>query len=114
MLEAGAQAVLVTGGDLVDDSGTDVLVETSGATRFQGSRIDSPHTHGTGCILTASIATKLARGHDLVRAIELAKEFVGDSIRHGRALGRGIGPVDPMFGVHQRRMGAKKGSRDVD
>jgi hydroxymethylpyrimidine/phosphomethylpyrimidine kinase len=52
------------------------------------------HTHGTGCTLASAIASYLALGEDLVSAVGKAKEYVTGAIRHGFALGSGIGPVD--------------------
>ncbi|MGH2526382.1 MAG: bifunctional hydroxymethylpyrimidine kinase/phosphomethylpyrimidine kinase, partial [Actinomycetota bacterium] len=57
------------------------------------------HTHGTGCVLSASIAAHLARGEALLDAVRLGKRFVTDAIRHALPIGEGIGPVDPLFGV---------------
>jgi hydroxymethylpyrimidine/phosphomethylpyrimidine kinase len=114
ILDAGARSVLVTGGHLADGCVTDVLVGVDGTTLFEGSRIDAPHTHGTGCILAAGIATKLALGHGLTQAIGLAKDFVSSAIHHGLALGHGDGPADPLFALHRCPGAVEKRSRDVE
>ena len=58
-------------------------------------RIDTPHTHGTGCVLSAAIAAYLARGSELEDAVRAGKAFVTEAIRHALAIGHGIGPVSP-------------------
>jgi hydroxymethylpyrimidine/phosphomethylpyrimidine kinase len=62
---------------------------------LRGRRIDARHTHGTGCVLSAAITARLARGDDLVRAVEGAKAFVTAAIAAGVELGAGPGAVNP-------------------
>jgi hydroxymethylpyrimidine/phosphomethylpyrimidine kinase len=91
--EAGAQAVLVTGGHS-DHDPVDTLVDSDGVVRYRGSRIDTPHTHGTGCLLSAAIAAAIARGADLRTAIRHGKACVEDGLRNGTvADGKGRGWV---------------------
>jgi len=101
LLESGCGAVLVKGGHLEEAHAVDVLVSAAGARVFEAPRIDSPHTHGTGCVYAAAIATWLARGRTLELAVETAKRFVSESIRHGLALGAGHGPTDPLHRLHR-------------
>lgn len=100
LLGAGSGPVLVTGGHLSGRPACDVLVTADGHTLFEGEAVDSPHTHGTGCTYSAAIATHLARGRDLARAITIAKRFVTEAIRHGLGVGGGTGPTDPFFFLH--------------
>jgi hydroxymethylpyrimidine/phosphomethylpyrimidine kinase len=94
----GAQAVFVKGGHLEDaERADDLFVDGGGARWVQSERIATPHTHGTGCVLSSAIAAHLARGFGLAEAVELGKAFVTQAIRHALAIGRGIGPVDPLF-----------------
>ncbi|WP_449408574.1 bifunctional hydroxymethylpyrimidine kinase/phosphomethylpyrimidine kinase [Microbacterium maritypicum] len=90
-------AVLVKGGHLPGDSVPDALVDARrGALReFPGSRIDTRNTHGTGCSLSAALATLLARGQDPVAAVSSARDWLRESLRTSDALlvGRGTGPV---------------------
>ena len=104
LLERGARAVLVTGGHFAQRPGTDVLVTADGCARFSGEFLDVQHTHGSGCTLSSTIATLLARGVDLHRAIESAKCFVGEAIRCGLPLGAGNGPTDPFYFLHTERV----------
>jgi hydroxymethylpyrimidine/phosphomethylpyrimidine kinase len=57
-------------------------------------RINTPHTHGTGCVLSASITARLALGDSLVDAVRGAKEFISRAIATNPGLGKGHGPVN--------------------
>jgi hydroxymethylpyrimidine/phosphomethylpyrimidine kinase len=98
ILAMGPGAVLVKGGHLGGDQGADdLLFDGKEMTWIAGERIDTPHTHGTGCVLSSAIAAYLARGEELTEAVRRGKAFVTEAIRHALPLGEGIGPVDPMF-----------------
>jgi hydroxymethylpyrimidine/phosphomethylpyrimidine kinase len=99
ILDLGAGAVLVKGGHLEGEEATDLLVTRDGTQRIAGTRIDTPHTHGTGCVLSAAIASYLARGEDLPTAVRGGKAFVTAAIRDHLEIGRGIGPVNPSFSI---------------
>lgn len=90
----GAAAVLVKGGHLPGPRIVDVLVTASGVRRFEGERIDTRHTHGTGCTLASAIATGLAQGMDLEAAVGRARVYLVEAIRTAPALGAGHGPVN--------------------
>jgi len=102
LLALGARAALVTGGHFEGPLAIDVLVERSGTTRFEGPRLAGTTTHGTGCALSAAIATHLGHGRTLLEAVRLAKRFVEEALRHGVNLGRGAGAVDPLHAWHAR------------
>jgi hydroxymethylpyrimidine/phosphomethylpyrimidine kinase len=95
ILAMGAGAVLVKGGHLAGDRTDDYFTDGERSEWLEGARIDTPHTHGTGCVLSAAIAAYLARGQDLLAAVGLGKVFVTEAIRHAVSIGGGIGPVDP-------------------
>jgi hydroxymethylpyrimidine/phosphomethylpyrimidine kinase len=88
----GPRHVLVKGGHL-KDSATDILWDGHAFTRFVAPRLDSPHTHGTGCTLSSAIAAGLARGTPLLTAIGEAKAYVSAAIREGFQVGRGVGAL---------------------
>jgi hydroxymethylpyrimidine/phosphomethylpyrimidine kinase len=96
ILGLGAGAVLVKGGHLTGRAAAvDVLVGSDGVERCEEERIDTPHTHGTGCVLSAAIAANLALGLDLLDAVDRGKAFVTEAIRRHLEIGQGIGPVNP-------------------
>lgn len=88
----GPQWVLVKGGHLPGPP-HDLLYDGSVAVELSGTRLDTPHTHGTGCTLASALAAYLALGHGVVEAAQLAKEFTARAIRNGYPLGKGAGPV---------------------
>lgn len=94
----GARAVLLKGGHLEGDP-IDVLWRRDGALVLRGERIPVRHTHGTGCVLSAALAARLARGEDLDVAVHAARDYVRAAIRGALAIGRGVGPVSPPLSV---------------
>jgi hydroxymethylpyrimidine/phosphomethylpyrimidine kinase len=95
---AGCRAVLIKGGHGSGNTAVDILVDAAGVERFARPRIDTPHSHGTGCSLSAAIAALLASGVDLTDAIDRAKAYVWHGLQHGRGLGVGTGrgPIDHL------------------
>ena len=89
----GPQWVLVKGGHLPGNP-VDLLHDGDQVIRFPGDRIASAHTHGTGCTLASAIASRLALGDDVPRAVQAAKTYVTGAIAACFPLGAGIGPVD--------------------
>lgn len=96
----GPAAVLVKGGHL-EGACVDVLFDGHTHHLFEGSRIDTKHTHGTGCTLSAAIATFLGRGLGLRDAIEQARQFLRAALRSARPLGSGCGPVNHAVGLER-------------
>ncbi len=91
--ELGARNVLIKGGHLNGDA-TDILLLGDEEHQLTGPRFDTINTHGTGCTLSAAIATFLAQGYPLKRAVERGKRFVSLAIEHSVQIGRGHGPVN--------------------
>jgi len=101
LLSAGAAAVLMKGGHLPGERVTDVLMTPDGETTFEGPRVETRHTHGTGCTLASACATGLAQGLPLDRAAARAFAYVAEAIARAPGLGDGHGPLDhawPMRG----------------
>ncbi len=96
----GPKAVLVKGGHLAGDP-MDVLFDGREIHRFTGARIETRNTHGTGCTLSAALATLLAQGTPLVEAVERARDFLRRAMRHGPAVGGGHRPTDPLAGADE-------------
>ncbi len=91
--ELGARNVLIKGGHL-DGDATDVLLLGDDEHQLKAQRFDTINTHGTGCTLSSAIATFLAQGYPLKRAVERGKRFVSLAIEHSVQIGRGHGPVN--------------------
>jgi hydroxymethylpyrimidine/phosphomethylpyrimidine kinase len=98
ILAMGPSAVLVKGGHLEDpDRADDLLFDGRELVWIEGERVETPNTHGTGCVLSSAIAAHLALGESLLDAVRLGKDFVTQAIRHALPIGQGIGPVDPLW-----------------
>jgi hydroxymethylpyrimidine/phosphomethylpyrimidine kinase len=100
----GPQWVLVKGGHLPGNP-VDLLFDGDSVIRLPGERIDSVHTHGTGCTLASAIASRLAIGDDTPSAVRAAKAYVTGAIAAGFPLGAGIGPVDHGWQLRARVSG---------
>jgi hydroxymethylpyrimidine/phosphomethylpyrimidine kinase len=93
--ELGARAALVKGGHTTGDP-VDVLWDGARMTRLEAPRVDTRHTHGTGCTYSAAVAALLARGLSLVDAVTRAHAYVHEAIVQAPGLGRGHGPLHHM------------------
>ncbi|WP_070158257.1 bifunctional hydroxymethylpyrimidine kinase/phosphomethylpyrimidine kinase [Sphingobium phenoxybenzoativorans] len=86
--------VLAKGGHGEGATLTDRLFDAGGTIKqWRSQRIDTPHTHGTGCTLASALATGLAQGLGIVSAIDMARRYVRDSIKLAPGLGVGHGPM---------------------
>jgi hydroxymethylpyrimidine/phosphomethylpyrimidine kinase len=94
LIGMGARNVLVKGGHLAGDALDLLYLEGGDVQEFSAARIETPHTHGTGCTYSAAITAELAKGTGLVQAVSLAKTFVTEAIRTNPGLGRGAGPLN--------------------
>jgi hydroxymethylpyrimidine/phosphomethylpyrimidine kinase len=94
LVRLGAQAALVKGGHLAGPVVRDVLLLGDGLHVFEGERIATRHTHGTGCTLASAIATGLAQGMELVPAVERARAYLVEAIRTAPGFGKGHGPLN--------------------
>ena len=93
ILSLGPRAVLLKGGHLPGPVVRDVLATTAGVESFDDARIETPHTHGTGCALASAIATGMARGLDVRQAVVDARAYVRAAIAAAPDFGRGHGPI---------------------
>jgi hydroxymethylpyrimidine/phosphomethylpyrimidine kinase len=93
LCDMGAKAVLVKGGHLAGQA-IDVLFDGVEWREFAAERIETAHTHGTGCTYAAAITACLAHGLPLSTAVARAKRFITEAIRTNPGLGHGNGPVN--------------------
>ena len=77
----------------------DLLYRDDGYRWFNGRRIATPNTHGTGCTLSSAIASNLAKGYPLDAAVERAKAYISGCLSAMLDLGKGSGPMDHMFAL---------------
>ncbi|MFC7537573.1 bifunctional hydroxymethylpyrimidine kinase/phosphomethylpyrimidine kinase [Sphingomonas sp. GCM10030256] len=93
LVSAHRCAVLIKGGHEEGEALADALIEEDNMTSWQGQRIATSSTHGTGCTLASGIAVGLAQGLSLPRAVGRAREFVRMALREAPGLGAGAGPM---------------------
>ncbi len=94
ILGHGVPAVLLKGGHMEGDVLVDLLVTAGEVVRYEDRRIDTPHTHGTGCTLASAIATGLAQGLALEPAVARARRYVRAAILAAPGYGAGHGPLN--------------------
>ena len=90
--DMGCEAVLVKGGHLEGDP-IDLLFSEGEVEMLPTPRVDTRHTHGTGCTLSAAIAAGLSKGQPLRAAVRAAKSFITSALLTAPGLGRGSGPL---------------------
>ncbi|MFN3339685.1 MAG: bifunctional hydroxymethylpyrimidine kinase/phosphomethylpyrimidine kinase [Dietzia sp.] len=99
-------SVLATTGDLEDGSAEDILVRSEGGwrttLRLPFVRVDTPHTHGTGCSLSSALATARVGTDDWEAAYRRVRPWMDGALRGGLTLdvGRGAGPLDHTWFLH--------------
>jgi hydroxymethylpyrimidine/phosphomethylpyrimidine kinase len=93
----GCRNVLIKGGHLLAEKGTDLLYDGRFFNLYKGEFIDTPHTHGTGCTFASALAGQLAKGKPLPEAVHTAKTYITEAIRHHLAIGHGKGPTNPFY-----------------
>jgi len=91
--EYGARAVVVKGGHMNGDP-ADVLYDGEEFIWYGGQRLETRHTHGTGCTFSAAITAQLAKGKPLPEAVLTAKSFITAAIRDELGIGGGHGPTN--------------------
>lgn len=99
----GAKAVLLKGGHLEkDDNSNDLLILAQTSELLSAKRFPTKNTHGTGCTLSSAIASYLAQGNRLHKAVYLGKQYISQAIAHADELnvGTGHGPVHHFFCGH--------------
>ncbi len=94
LLTLGAPAVLLKGGHLEGDTVVDLLATEDELEEFSDERIDTRHTHGTGCTLASAIAAGLAQGLGLSAAVVRSRRYVRRAILSAPGLGKGHGPLN--------------------
>lgn len=97
LVELGARAALVKGGHLEGEL-VDVLIDGGQERRWSRQRIETRHTHGTGCTLSAAITARLALGDELEDAVSRGLDFVHHAIATAPGLGSGHGPLNHFAG----------------
>jgi hydroxymethylpyrimidine/phosphomethylpyrimidine kinase len=96
----GCRHVVIKGGHIKGDA-TDILFDGNNFYEFPAARIDTKHTHGTGCTFSSAIAANLARGLSVYKALECAKKYINTAITHAPLLGKGNGPTHHFYDMYK-------------
>lgn len=103
LLDLGVQCVVMKGGHLPGKHAIDtVFIRGEAPFKMKTEKLDTKHTHGTGCTFSAAVTAEIAKGKSLNAAIVEAKKFVQLAIRHPLNIGHGFGPTN-HFAYHEQR-----------
>ncbi len=100
LMNLGCKNVLLKGGHL-DGPAVDILYDGTEIKKFVVDRIDSKNNHGTGCALSSSICSNLAKGYTLEEAVSKSKMYVYESIKQGFPIGKGVGALNHFHNCHK-------------
>ena len=98
--DMGSKTVVVKGGHAIGNA-LDVLFDAKQMYHFETERIATKNTHGTGCTFSSAIASQLALGMDICKAVEKAKVYVTTAITHSLAIGKGCGPTHHFYELYR-------------
>lgn len=100
----GPRYVLLKGGHLPGSDVVDLLYDGERFVELRAQRLETNHTHGTGCTYAAAIAALIARGSPVEQAVRQAHDYLHDAIVHAPAVGKGFGPVNHLvYGLPAER-----------
>lgn len=97
--EMGPGAVLIKGGHA--EVVTDVLYDGEEFTCYEGKKVNTKNTHGTGCTLSSAIAANLALGHSMKNSVGRAKNYIQDVIENALEIGKGNGPTNHFHALYK-------------
>ncbi|PLR96558.1 pyridoxine/pyridoxal/pyridoxamine kinase [Bacillus sp. T33-2] len=98
--DLGAKYVMIKGGSKLNhDKAVDLLYDGNEFRLFETEVIETTYTHGAGCTFSSAITAELAKGKSVADAVEVAKQFITDAIRHGFQLNEYVGPT--MHGAYR-------------
>jgi len=100
----GCRAVVIKGGHGEGDA-VDILFDGGNFFEYPEQRIDTKHTHGTGCTFSSAIAANLALGLTVQQAVQRAKAYVHTAIAHAPGLGKGSGPTHHFYALYKAFFG---------
>ncbi|MDR0623331.1 MAG: bifunctional hydroxymethylpyrimidine kinase/phosphomethylpyrimidine kinase [Treponema sp.] len=98
----GPRSVLIKGGHRSGSGAEDLFYSGGKAVWLQAERINTKNTHGTGCTLSAAIASRLALGDTVEAAVRAAKAYITQAIADSYAVGKGAGPVGHLTALYRR------------
>lgn len=103
----GCRNVVVKGGH-IDGDATDILFDGEKFYEYPAQRVDTKHTHGTGCTFSSAIASNLALGFPINKAVENAKVYINTAIINAPELGKGNGPTHHFYELYKSHFTGEK------
>ena len=100
IFDMGCRAVVVKGGHS-DGDPIDILFDGDSYFEYPAYRVNTKHTHGTGCTFSSSIASNLALGFPVYEAVAKSKEYINAAIANAPELGRGNGPTHHFYEMYR-------------
>lgn len=97
----GCRNVVIKGGHAEGDA-TDILFDGQQFYEYTSPRVNTKHTHGTGCTFSAAIASNLALGMTIDKSLEQAKEYISKAIAHAPQIGKGNGPTHHFYDLYNK------------
>ncbi|WP_010238838.1 bifunctional hydroxymethylpyrimidine kinase/phosphomethylpyrimidine kinase [Clostridium arbusti] len=97
----GSRNVLVKGGHRCNNA-NDILYTGENFLTLKGDRINTKNTHGTGCTLSSAIASYIAKGYSMDKAVDLSKQYINEAIKNSFSIGNGVGPVGHFVDLYKR------------
>lgn len=97
LADLGARTVVIKGGHFTGPEVVNLLYDGQDFIEFATPRLETRHTHGTGCTFASAVAAHLARGLGIASAVDGATRYVAGAITNGLAIGNGTGPVDHFW-----------------
>jgi hydroxymethylpyrimidine/phosphomethylpyrimidine kinase len=97
----GCKNVFLKGGHMQGEA-VDVLYDGKNTIHFYAKRIHTKNTHGTGCTLSSAIASNMALGFDINKAIQNAKDYITIAIAHSLSIGQGVGPTNHFYELYKK------------
>ncbi len=97
LVALGPRAAVIKGGHAADAEAIDIYWDGRDLVELAGRRIGTKNTHGSGCVFSAAITAGLAKGQSPLEAVRTAKAFINGAIEHSLELGKGHGPVNPVY-----------------
>jgi len=99
LLSSGCTYVVIKGGHLDGETVRDLLCSTSTRKWFEYRRVHTKNNHGAGCTLSSAVAAELAKGNPPLRAYAKARRFLQKALERSLNIGRGYGPLNPMYNL---------------
>lgn len=94
--EMGPKSVIIKGGHFGDAAKDYLFIKGKEPITYESVKLDTKHTHGTGCTFSAVITAELSKGKSLEQAVYTGKLFIAKAIATNPSLGHGHGPVNHM------------------